>query len=62
MTDAPIVVLLSPGVAVVIELDRLYFGRLVNGALDLPPGRALPPVPEWAPTAPTLVPRECWSS
>ncbi|MFI6094173.1 hypothetical protein ACIA8G_01365 [Lentzea sp. NPDC051213] len=29
--------------------------------VDTPAGRALPPVPEWAPTAPTLVPREAWS-
>lgn len=29
--------------------------------VDTPQGRALPPVPEWAPTAPTLVPRAVWS-
>lgn len=29
--------------------------------VDTPQGRALPPVPRWAPAAPTLVPRECWS-
>lgn len=29
--------------------------------VDLPAGRALPAVPEWAPTSPTLVPRECWA-
>lgn len=29
--------------------------------VDTPAGRGLPPAPEWAPAAPTLVPRECWS-
>lgn len=29
--------------------------------VDTPAGRALPPVPEWAPTAPTLVPSGCWA-
>ncbi|MDX8031451.1 hypothetical protein SK803_14595 [Lentzea sp. BCCO 10_0856] len=28
--------------------------------VDTPAGRALPPVPEWAPTAPTLIPQGCW--
>jgi hypothetical protein len=28
--------------------------------VDTPAGRALPAVPQWAPTSPTLVPRECW--
>ncbi|WP_394620817.1 hypothetical protein JNUCC0626_17450 [Lentzea sp. JNUCC 0626] len=28
--------------------------------VDTPSGRALPPVPEWAPTTPTLLPRDCW--
>lgn len=30
--------------------------------VDTPAGRALPPVPEWAPTAPTLVPRAAWTA
>ena len=33
MNDAPIIVPLSPDVAVVIEQDRVYFSPLVNGAL-----------------------------
>lgn len=28
--------------------------------VDTPAGRALPAVPEWAPTTPTLIPAECW--
>ena len=33
MNDAPIIVPLSAGLAVVIEQDRVYFSRLANGAL-----------------------------
>ena len=28
--------------------------------VDTPAERALPAVPEWAPTTPTLIPAECW--
>jgi hypothetical protein len=40
---------------------RTWLDLPTTRPVDLPRGRALPPVPEWAPTAPTLVPRECWS-
>jgi hypothetical protein len=40
---------------------RTWLDLPTTKPVDTPQGRALPPVPEWAPTSPTLVPRECWS-
>jgi hypothetical protein len=40
---------------------RTWLDLPTTKPVDTPAGRALPPVPEWAPTSPTLVPRECWA-
>jgi len=40
---------------------RTWLDLPTTKPVDTPEGRALPPVPEWAPVSPTLVPRECWS-
>jgi hypothetical protein len=40
---------------------RTWLDLPTTKPVDTPEGRALPPVPEWAPTSPTLVPRECWA-
>ncbi|MGW4207387.1 hypothetical protein ACWEIJ_05315 [Lentzea sp. NPDC004789] len=39
---------------------RTWLDLPTTKPVDTPEGRALPPVPEWAPVTPTLVPRECW--
>ncbi|MEV6239530.1 hypothetical protein [Lentzea sp. NPDC051838] len=40
---------------------RTWLDLPTTKPVDTPEGRALPAVPEWAPTSPTLVPRECWT-
>ncbi|MEU0885304.1 hypothetical protein ABZ345_42500 [Lentzea sp. NPDC005914] len=39
---------------------RTWLDLPMTKPVDTPAGRALPAAPEWAPTSPTLVPRDCW--